>query len=466
MLCTQMTDGDKTTTQEAPTAPLDDAPSPRPAKISRGRLIGVDVLIGITTVLAVVGMLAVWANRLLLNPDNWSNTSTQLLQNPDIRDATANYVVDQLYANVNVAQLIQSGLPPRLQPLAGPAAGALRNVAVKGVNLALERPRVQALWAAANRVADQQFVNIVNGHSGPVGVQGGVVSLDLAAIIDNAASRLGLPAGLGEKLPPNIGQLTILKSNQLKAVQDIGSAVKGLALWLTILVPTLYLLAVVLARYHRRRTLMTVGFAILIAGVLGVAGRHILDSAITNSLVKDDALRPAVSATVLIGTGLLAEIANAFILVGAAVIVAAWFAGPAGIAVAGRRAIAPFMRDQPAGTYGIVVALMILIFIWQPIHATSTPVGIVAFLALALIGTALMRRQVMAEFPDARAGDVSSWARGRVQSFRDARERRKQPNANGSDAIPDQLERLVKLRNDGTISEEEYNAAKGRLLGS
>jgi hypothetical protein len=463
-LSSQMTEGDTVTTQETPTAPLDDAPSPPPAKISRGRLIGVDVLIGLTTVLAVVGMLAIWANRLLLNPDNWSNTSTQLLQNADIRDATSNYIVDQLYANVNVAQLLRSGLPPQLQPLAGPAAGALRNAAVKGVDLALQRPLIQNLWTRANRRADQAFVAIVNGGKGPVGIQSGTVTLDLASIIDNAASRLGLPAGLGAKLPPNIGQLTIIKSNQLKAVQDIGSAVKGLALWLTILIPILYLLAVVLARYHRRRTLMTVGFAILIAGVIGIAGRHILDSAITNSLVKDESLRPAVSATVLIGTGLLAEIANAFILVGAAVIVAAWFAGPAGIAVAGRRAIAPFMRDQPVATYGIVVAVMILIFIWQPIHATGTPAGIIAFLALALVGTALLRRQVMAEFPNVQAGEVSAWARGRVESFRDTRERRKR-SGHGNDALTDQLERLVKLRDEGKISQEDYDAVKGRLLG-
>ena len=52
--------------------------------------------------LLIVGIFSVWANRLLFNPDNWSNTSTQLLSNPTIRSSTANYLVDQLYANVNV----------------------------------------------------------------------------------------------------------------------------------------------------------------------------------------------------------------------------------------------------------------------------------------------------------------------------------------------------------------------------
>jgi hypothetical protein len=38
----------------------------------------------------------VWANRQLLNPDNWANTSTQLLRDPEIRNAPANYLVNQL----------------------------------------------------------------------------------------------------------------------------------------------------------------------------------------------------------------------------------------------------------------------------------------------------------------------------------------------------------------------------------
>ena len=69
----------------------------------------VRVLIWGTTVLAVVAIFAVWANRQLLNPNNWANTSTKLLQNPKIREATSNYLVDQLYANVNVAEELKTG---------------------------------------------------------------------------------------------------------------------------------------------------------------------------------------------------------------------------------------------------------------------------------------------------------------------------------------------------------------------
>ena len=42
---------------------------------------------------------------------------------------------------------------------------------------------------------------------------------------------------------------------------------------------------------------------------------------------------------------------------------------------------------------------MALIFIWDPIPATGKPAGIIIFLALALLGTYLLRRQTAEEFP-------------------------------------------------------------------
>jgi hypothetical protein len=175
-------------------------------------------------------------------------------------------------------------------------------------------------------------------------------------------------------------------------------------LLLTILVPLLYVLAIFLARGRRRRTLMSVGFAIVLAGVLVFAARAILESAVVNSLVKVEANKPAADAIMSIATSMLSEIAGAFVFVGVPLIAAAWFAGPARLAVRGRRAIAPFLRDQAAPTFGIVVLVMVLIFIWGPIPAMHRPAGIIVFLALALVGTEVLRRQTAAEFPDTHAG--------------------------------------------------------------
>src|SRR5947209_9138333 len=461
---------------QAPAAPAGDQAPAAPAgagagpaelssarAISRRRLVLVDVLITITTLLGVVAILSVWANRLLLNPDNWSQTSTQLLQNSKIRDATANYLVDQLYANVNVAGALTAGLPAQLDSLAGPVAGALRAPAVKALDLALQRPRVQDLWTAANRVADQALVAVVEGGKGAVGVKQGVVTLDLHSVVNDAAARLGLPAGLGAKLPPSVGNLTVLKSNQLKVVQNVGNAIKGLALWLTILVPLLYGLAILLARGHRRQTLRTVGFAIVAAGAVAFLARSILESQITNSLVHDASIRPAVDATIAIGTSMITEIAGAFVFVGVFVIGAAWFAGRTGPAVAGRRVLAPYLRDQPVWSFLAAAGLMVLIFIWNPIPATGKPAGMIVFLLLALFGTEVLRRQVASECPDVQAGDQTASLRGRFHG--NGQHGEIVPSASSESAlVPEQLQRLATLRENGSITQAEYDSLKATLL--
>jgi hypothetical protein len=366
--------------------------------ITRGRRILVTVLVWGTTVLAVLGIFAVWANRQLLNPNNWANTSTKLLQNAQIRETTSNYLVDQLYANVDVQQELKAKLPAQLAPLAGPLAGAIRSLATEAAQRALANARVQEVWKRANRAADQSFVTIVEGGKGAVAINGGQVTLNLASVVANITNRLGLP-NVSSKLPASVANLKILKSNQLKFVQDAGKGLKGLALLLTIIVPLLYALAIFLARGRRRRTLMTVGIAIVFAGVVVFAGRAIIESQVTNSLVKVEANKPAVEAVMSIATGMLSEIAGAFVIIGIPLIAAAWFAGPAGLAVKGRRAIAPFLRDQPGWTYGIVAFIMLLIFIWGPIPATHKPAGIIVFLVLAFLGTEVLRRQTAEEFP-------------------------------------------------------------------
>ncbi len=435
-----------------------------PAPPTRGRRILVDAIIGVATLLLVVGIFSVWANRLLFSPDNWSNTSTQLLANPTIRQTTSNYIVDQIYANVDVAGLIRSGLPTQLQGLAAPAAGALRNAAVQGVDAALQRPRVQALWAQANRAADQLFITIVNGGKGAVAVNNGAVTLDLGSIVDNVAARLGLPSDLSAKLPANVANLTIFQSDRLSFIQKVGKAIQKLALWLTILVPILYALAMFLARGRRRRALMTIGCAGVFGGVLVVLGRNILQMQLANALTSDASLRPTVAAVISINTQILGQVAAAVILGGLVLVAAAWAGGPARPAVAGRRAIAPFLRQRPGASYAITVGIMVLIFIWDPIHATGTPAGIIVFTCLALLGMYVLQRETAREFPDAQPGHAAQALRERAASLRERRHAAHHSAVAGDPSTADQLARLADLRDRDAITPEEYESAKAQLL--
>jgi hypothetical protein len=376
---------------------------------------GIDALIVLTTLLTVVATFAVWANRQLLDPGNWSTTSTRLLQNAEIREVTANFAVDQLYANVDVAQLIGSALPKRLRPLAGPAAGILHTGAVRAAKLALADARVQTLWAQANRRAAQALVTVVDGGTGPVKVQGGVVTLDLASVVEAIARQLGLPAGIGAKLPPSVAQVRILKSDQIGLVQDIGQGLRNLALALSIAVPLLFGLAIGLAGGWRRRAAMNVGYGLATAGLLVLLARAVVESQVPASLVADASIRLAAAATVSIATSMLAEIAGELVLVGAVVIIAAWLAGPARAAVGFRRALAPYLRDYVGPACAFLVAVIALVLIWRPIAALGTLIGGLAFVALAVLWAVLVRRQAVTEFPDARTGDLVAGLRDRAR---------------------------------------------------
>src|ERR1700712_3188879 len=110
----------------------DDAPPPPDAPeapIGRGRRIAIRSLLCGATVVAVLAIFATWANRQVLNADNWSDTSAEMLNNSEVRTQVSTYLVDQVYATADVSGQVAAALPPRLKPLAGPATNSLRDLA-------------------------------------------------------------------------------------------------------------------------------------------------------------------------------------------------------------------------------------------------------------------------------------------------------------------------------------------------
>src|SRR4051812_43152474 len=160
-------------------------------------------LVVLATVIAFFSVFAVWAKRQLLETDTWTNTSSKLLQNEDIRNAVADYLVTQLYANVNVEGQLSKALPHNLKPLAGPASGGVRELALRISQQALAEPKVQALWEDANRTAHEQFLAVVDNKNEAVSTSGGNVVLNLGTILRQVANQVGIGGNLTDKLPPD-----------------------------------------------------------------------------------------------------------------------------------------------------------------------------------------------------------------------------------------------------------------------
>ncbi len=432
-------------------------PVPQAARRNR---IWVRVILGFATVLLIFAIFAIWANRQLMNPHNWARTSTGLLQKPTVRTALSGYLVDQLYANVNVPAELRSGLPTRLEPLAGPLAGALHGVAEQAAERALATPKVQNAWEKVNYAADQALVRVVNGGGSRVNIKGGTVSLNLHQIVADLASYLGLPPSIADKLPASVANLKVVTSSQLGLVRNLAKALHALALALTIIVFLLYALAVAIAGGHRRRTLMWVGWSLVFGGMLVLVGRKIGQGQLVSAITSDASIEPAVSDTYAVATSLLVQVASASIIIGVPVILSAWVAGPARWAVAFRRFLAPYLRQRPALAYWGTAALLALVFIWGPIPATRNPFEMLLFTILAFVGTHVLSGQIAEQFPDAQPVSMRVAAREKLAHARATSMGR----ATAPSSTAAELERLTALHDRAAITDDEYAAAKRELL--
>jgi hypothetical protein len=359
-------------------------------------------LVVIAGLITFVAIFSIWANRQALNTDNWVSTSGRLLANKKVEERLADYLGQQVAENVNVKGELEAVLPPRLDPLAAAAAGGINQLTPRIAERALESPKLQGLWATANRLAHERLLEVLDGGGSTVSTENGEVTLDLKPLVSQIGSELGVGAGLAEKLPADAGKLTILKSDQLEAAQKGANLVRELPIFLTLLALILFAVAIWIAGPARRRTLRSVGFAFIIAGLLVLILRKIGGNLLVDSVVANPTAKPAVHAVWDIATSLLATVATSALALGILVVIAAWLAGPTRIAVRLRREAAPYVRDQRAAVWGAGFLVFLLLIALAPVAAFGKPLGILILAVLMAIGIELLARQTVREFPDAR----------------------------------------------------------------
>lgn len=423
----------------------------------------VALLLVVASFLTFVSIFSFWVNRQAMNTDHWVDTSGKLLESEAIQTQLATFLVTQLYTNVNVEAELRRALPPQARALAGPAAGALRQLAQQVAERALTTPQVEAIWAEANRAAHQHFLTVIDGGGSVVSTGEGEVTLQLGTVLAQVGEQIGLPTDLTAKLPAGAGELKILDSNQLSTAQKVAKAIRKLPIVLTALLILLYAGAIFLARGRRREALRATGLGFIVAGVLALLVRALVGDAVAGSLAVTASVEPAVEAAWDIGTSLLVTIAASAIAFGILAVIGAWLAGKTAPAVGLRREVAPYFRERQLGAYGVAAAIWLALIAWAPIAAFRKPFGILLFAVLFALGTEALRRQAISEFPDEEPGRFGRWLRDLFSRGRDQRAAR-----DGGELAPatelEQLERLSSLRREGALSDDEFEVQKKRIL--
>ena len=189
-----------------------------------------------------------------------------------------------------------------------------------------------------------------------------------------------------------------MKSDQLALAQDVMRLIPKLALGLVLLSLGLFGAAIWVAGAWRRKALRACGFGLFVAGAAGLLARSAAGDVVVNALASTEAAKPAAEATWTISTTLLDEAATAAIGYGVVVVLAAWLAGPSGVAVGTRRVLAPYLRS-PAVAYGALAVIVVLVLDWAPTPATRKAVPAIVLILLLALGMGMLRRRQPGNFP-------------------------------------------------------------------
>jgi hypothetical protein len=419
---------------------------------------------------ALLATIAVWVERQVLDTDTWTETSTELLEQEVIRDTVAAFLVDQLYANVDVGAELERALPDDAKGLSGPIAGGLRQLAEREAGNALAQPPVQVLWEQANRATHTQLVAFLEGDGDALSATQGQVVLDLRTLVRRVGERVGL-SGLDQKLPEQAAEVEIASSDELDSAQDAVVVLKGLAITTSILTLLLYAAHIGLAAGRRRQAVREVGLSLIGVGIAVLAIRELAGRGAVDSLVTTASVEPAANETWAIATELLVSQAKALVIYGVVAIGGAWLAGPSKLATDLRRAMAPW-ADEPGIAYTGFALLVLAILLWAPTEGTKRLLPALILIAVFAVGFEMLRRQIEREWPDAKDPD---WG----EALRDVREAigglfggaRAAIASRAGDTDDEEerrlarLERLGRLKESGVLTQRELTAEKRRILG-
>jgi len=433
---------------------------------SRGRSTAVWIVLVIAGLLLFLSSFAIWTNRVALNTTVFADTSSSLLDDPKIRSAIANRAVDELFANVDVQAEVQAQLPKDYKGLSGAATAGLRQASYQIVDRALEQPRFQQLFKTTLEETHATLVQVLEGGGNRVSTEGGVVTLDLRTIIQEAADRIGIGDQVADKIPADAGRIVILRADELDTAQNAAELLKTLAWLLPILTLAAFALAVWLAR-DRRRAVRGVGVTLAVVGLVGLVAAKLTGNYVVNSLVAQRDDRQAANNAWNILTDLMRGSFRLMIVVGILFLVAAWLAGPGRRALTTRGWIAPAFRNRAWAYVALAIVGLFLLLNAQVTDFTRV-LFVLLIVALGATWIEITRRQTLREFPDTGGPTVVSDARARMSDWWD--ERRSERAARGAAApraqtdVAARLGALADLHTNGHLTDEEYAAAKAKVL--
>jgi hypothetical protein len=348
------------------------------------------VLPVLATLLCVIAALGAWADRQLLDTDEFTSASVQLLQDPAVQATTAAYLADQLIDGPQVAANLRAALPPRLAPLAGPLSAGAGELAERTVTRIMRSGAFQALWETSTRRMHRQVKAVIEDDDGVLAQRG--VILDLRPQLGVLAQRLGVRgAATGDK-----ATVKVLKGDQLDTVRKAVNLLHAVR-WISALLAIVALVATVAVWPDKARGLLVAGLVLVIGALILLIVRRVAGRELVTAVTDNGAAADSARATWRVLTSLLAQIAGTGLVLGLLCVLGGWLAGGTAWAAKARGVVSPGVVGHPELTYGVVLGAIVALLAAGLLPAASRPLAIVLYLVLAGAGVWALRRQIAQE---------------------------------------------------------------------
>lgn len=300
----------------AATPAIDTAP---PAQPRRRRRVAVSILVVLAVISTFVSTVGVWAHRVVFDTDAWVRTVGPLVEDEEVTQAVAAYVVDQIFILIDLDGLAADALPDRAEFLAGPITGAAQAFFTDQVATLLASDQFQEFWVEANRVAHSNAIRLLKGEPGVVTLENGEATLNLLPLVAGALRELDergilpdsvtVPAttrdtpadeaiaqfeqAFDRDLDDDFAQITVFDSDTLAQAQtalDLFDRAVIAAVLLTVLLAG----AAIALSSNRRRTVIQLGVGVVAGFIVAAAAIQMTTNHVLG-LISDEVDRTAAS---------------------------------------------------------------------------------------------------------------------------------------------------------------------------
>jgi hypothetical protein len=386
-----------------------------PSTFWRNAAGGLLIIIGVLLVSLAIS--ALWLNRTIMDENRWVDTMAPLAQNVAVQDYVAKSASDAIFANINVQQYVADALatkplPPQLLLLTVPITNAIQSFVQQSATKFTRSPQFAVVWEKTLRLSHKAFILAISDRStGVVTKQGGTVTLDVSALIDEVKKSLS-SNGLGFvnniNIPIAKQQITIVDSPALAQLGYMIQLMNAMA-WVLPLLAIAILGGGIAVAANRRKAVLWMGIGVILLTVIPVQAIYLgripfAKAALELAKMPNDAAQAAYAIIFryLITANQIATV------IGLAFVVGAIFAGPSKWATSlrggfrhGLNNIGPdwdfgvvgqWIHDHESGmrTTGILLAVGMLLV--TPTKSIWTIVWLVVFVIVWIVAVTFFGR--------------------------------------------------------------------------